>query len=203
MKSTIYFKQDNEHVVPVTVRIEWLPNGKIKPLMYWTPDNSCYAVLHVFESIPLAFLKDRGEGIRFKIKSVMTESLEYDAGFSQSIDEIYLYFADGRFCEKDFIAGRYGHASKEYVPVTMDIFPNGDYELVYFRVGENRYMVEKTIEIEPHGSFLAGGIGIRHKVETRLVNSDNDDDPIPYKSFRRLTALYWELDKWFVAVNAA
>jgi len=30
----IYIKQSGELKIPVTARIEWLPNGKIKPLFY-------------------------------------------------------------------------------------------------------------------------------------------------------------------------
>jgi len=35
-------------------------------------------------------------------------------------------------------------------------------------------MVERTIAVEPRGSFRAGGIGIWHKVDARLINSYND-----------------------------
>jgi len=61
-------------------------------------------------------------------------------------------------------------------------------------------MVEKTIAVEPRGSFHAGGAGLWHKVEARLVNADDDKDPDPNKSVRRLAALYLELNKWFVSI---
>lgn len=196
----IYIKQMDGKRVPVTVRIGWLPDGKIRPLLYWTPDNLCYEVKHTYESTLLAFVKDKGAGIRFKVKAELRDASEHGVVHTQH--ETYLYFADNRFCEKDFIDGRYAHGNKQYIPVILDVFPNADYELVYFRVDDNRYMVEKTLEIEPRGSFNAGGIGICHKVDVRLVNIDNDEDPDPHKSIRRQAALFWELNKWFV-VKAA
>jgi len=193
-KVIIYVKQSNEPLVPVTARIEWLPDGKIKPLMYWTPDHSCYEIKHIYESTRLAFLKEKGVGIRFKVRAELTEKPDNMASVRH---ETYLYFADSRFCERGFIDQRYSHPSKEYVPVTVDVFPNAGYELVYFRVGDNRYMVEKTLKVEPKGSFQAGGIGIWHKVDVRLINDDNDEDPDPNKSECRQAGLFWELDKWF------
>jgi len=187
----IYLKQANEHAVPVTVRIVWLPDGNIKPIMYWTPDNSCYEVKHIYESTLLAFLKEKGVGIRFKLRAELKEMPDNTA---YSRHETFLYFADGRFCQRGFIDKRYVHPNKEYIPVTIDIFPNADYELLYFQVGDNRYIVEKTLEVEPRGSFQAGGIGIWHKVAARLVNDNNDE--------YRQAALFWELNKWFV-VKAA
>ena len=201
-KPTIYIKLDGKPIIPVTVQIYWHTNGKIRPLMYWMPDNSCYEVKHVYEATKLAFLKDRGEGIRFKIKAEPTNASDPDRESPlYTRDDVYLYLADNRFCEKDFIDQRYGHTNKEYIPVTLDIFPNGDYELIYFSVGDKRYMVEKTLDIQPRGSFFAGGIGIWHKVEARLVNADNDEDPSFYNSVCRQAALYWELNKWFVAIK--
>ena len=64
---------------------------------------------------------------------------------------IILYLADNRFCGKNFIDERYNHASKEYIPVMLDVFPNGDYELIYFVVKELRYKVEKPISKEQRG----------------------------------------------------
>jgi hypothetical protein len=82
----------------------------------------------------------------------------------------------------------------------MDVFPAGDYELVYFWAQGARYMVEKTLAIEPGGSFNAGGVGIRHYVEARLINPDDDEDCDPYNSVYREAALYFELNKWFISV---
>jgi len=167
--------------------------------MYWTPDNSCYEIKIIYEAIKLAFLKDNGEGIRFKIRAELSELPEYEPRHSRH--ETYLYFIDNRFCEKGFIDERYEHGNKKYIPVTLDIFPNGDYELLYFQVDDSRYIVEKTITKEPRGSYFAGGIGVKHRVEARLVNPHNDDDAIRYKTARRQAALYWELNKWFVACS--
>ena len=201
-KAIIYIKQTGEPYIPVTVRIEWLPDGKIKPLMYWTPDSSCYEIKRIYESTQCAFLKDCGEGIRIKITADMQGLSKYDdLRFAQH--DTYLYLADNRFCEKGFIDERYKHVNKKYVPIILDIFPDGDYELVYFWVDDNRYMVERTNDKEHRGSFFAGGIGIRHDVNVRLVNSDNDDDPDPLNSVCRPAALFWELNKWFIAVKAS
>ena len=195
----IYIKQANELPIPVTVRIEWLPDGKIKPIMYWTPDNSCYEVKHIYESTLLAFLKEKGVGIRFKVKAELKEILD---NMICTRHETFLYLTDSRFCAKGFIDERYSHPSKVYVPVTVDVFPNAKYELVYFQVGDNRYMVEKTLEVEPRASFQAGGIGVWHKVDARLINHNNDDDPNPNKSECRQAALFRELNKWFIVKTA-
>lgn len=196
-KTIVYSKQTGEALIPLTVRISWMPDGAIKPLMYWTPDSSCFEVKYVYEMTPLAFLKDRGEGIRFKVRAELIETPEYDDELLHTQHETYLYFADNRFCGKNFIDARYGHAGKKYIPVTLDVFPDGDYELIYFKVQDARYMVENTIEIEPRGSFHAGGVGICHKVEARLINADDDEDPDPSISILRMAALYFEINKWF------
>ena len=196
MMAIIYNKQNDGAIVPVTLRIEWLPDGKIKPLMYWMPDNSCFEVKHIYESTHLAFLKDQGEGIRFRVRSDCELSNHasdapehYEKRTGQC--ETYLYLADNRFCAKGFIDERYYHAKKEYISVVTDIFPDGDYEIVCFGVHGQQYTVERTIAVEPRASFYAGGIGIWHKVEARLADTDEGNS--------RLAALYWELNKWFVA----
>ena len=74
--------------------------------------------------------------------------------------------------------------------------------LVYFKVQGTRYAVEKTVVIEPRGSFTAGGVGVYHKVEARLINNDNDDDPDPDKCVMRPAALYFEVNKWFTVKTA-
>jgi len=199
----IYSKQSGEPRIPVTARIEWLPDGTIKPCMYWTPDGSCYQVKQVYEMTPLAVLKDRGEGIRFKIRAEMTETPEPCADHQFARLETYLYLADDRFCGRNIIDDRYGHEGKEFISVTLDAFPNSEYELVYFNVQGTRYLVEKTIAVEPRGSFNAGGAGVWHKVEARQVNIDDDENPDPQISVRRMAALYFEINKWFVAVNSA
>ena len=200
-KFIIYCKQIGEPSVPVTIRVEWRPDGTIRPLLYWTPDGSCYQVIHIYETTPLALLKDRGEGLRFRVKSEVIETIEPYSDFRFTRHEAYLYFADGRFCEKNIIDGRYGHKGKEYIPVTLDVFSNSDYELVYFMVQGSRYMVEKTIAVEPRGSYSAGGVGVWHHVEARRVNADNDDDPAPDKSVRRHAAIYFEINKWFTTIK--
>ena len=196
-KAIVYIKQTDEPLIPVTARIEWQPDGKIIPLMYWTPDGCCHQVRHIYEMTPCAFLKNRREGIRFKLRAEITETPDLDDSILHIQYETYLYFVDDRFCGKNFIDGRYGHTGKEYISVMLDVFPDGDYELIYFRVQETRYMVEKTIAVEPRGSFHAGGVGIWHKVEARLVNAEDDEDPDPNNSVRRIAALYFEINKWF------
>jgi hypothetical protein len=151
---------------------------------------------------PLAFLKDRGEGLRFKIRAEAAETPEPYSGYQPDWYDAYLYLADNWFCGKNIIDGRYGHKGKEFIPVTLDVFPNGGYELIYFVVKGTRYMVERTVAIEPRGSFHAGGAGIWHKVEARRINLDDEEDADPSKSIRRMAAIYFELNKWFVLLNA-
>ena len=198
--AVIYSKRSGEPRVPLTIRIDWFPDGTIKPLLFWTPDGACYKVISQYQGVSLAFLKERGEGLRFEVTGEVIESDDEDLMYSRY--ETYLYLADSRFYQKNIIDERYGHAGKEYIPVTLDVFPDGDYELVYFWCRGARYMIEKTIAVEPRGSFRAGGAGLWHKVEARLINADDDEDPNPNKSVRRLAALYLELDKWFVTIAA-
>ena len=228
-KTVIYSKQPGEPSVPVTVRIEWLPDGKVKPRLFWMPDGSCYEVRDICEMTHLAALKDRGEGVRFKVKAESADTKETsetyvgaytygayaDAVAESGVEsgtesgagdrytrlEVYLYLADNLFCGRNIIDSRYGHMSKEYINVTLDVFPDCEYELVYFIVQGSRYKVEKLIEKEPRGSYDAGGAGVWHKVEARAVNADDDDDPDPGKSVRRMAALFFEVNKWFVAVK--
>ena len=202
-KTVVYSKQTGEKRVPVTVRIEWLPDGKINPTMYWMPDGCRYQVRHLYERTPLAFLKDRGVGIRVRVTGEWVEMPDRSSGHPFARHETYLYFADDKFNGRNFIDGRYGHAGKEYIPVTLDVFPDGDYEPIYFWVKGMRYKVERKIKVEPRGSLHAGGIGIWHKVEARLVNACDDEDPTPHKSVRRLAALYFEINKWFVSIKTA
>lgn len=199
-KIVLYSKRRGEPRCPLTIRVEWLQDGTIKPLQYWTPDGTCYQVISQFECVQIAFLRERGVGIRFKVRSEIIDTREPYSDLLHTRDETYLYFADRRFCEKNIIDERYGHDGKEYIPVTLDIFPDGDYELLYFSVHGARYKVEDTCDIEPRGSFKAGGVGLWHKVEARLVGADDDEDPDPEKSVTRVVALYWELNKWFISI---
>jgi hypothetical protein len=198
-----YTKQSGETAVPVTVQIDWFPNGTIKPRFYWTPDGSCCEVLPNYRSMPLSFLRERGAGLRFEVTAEVIETPEPDDEREGNRYNTYLYLEDKRFCEKNILDGRYGHDGKEYILVTLDVLPDGNYELIYFWVNGERWKVEKPIEIEPRGSFHAGGIGIWHKVEARLVNAGDDDCPDPLNSMRRTVAVYWELNKWFVAKKTA
>ncbi len=202
-KAVIYSKQSGGPVVPLTVRIDWLPDGTIKPLMFWTPDGSCYKVTGQSPGIKMAFLKDRGVGLRFKVRGELVEVPDpEDDDLLYSQHETHLYLADRRFSERNIIDEQhYHHAGKEYIPVTLDVFPDGDYELVYFWAHGSRYMVEKTAAVDNRGSFQAGGVGVWHKVEARLVNADDDEDPDPRKAVRRLAAIYLELNKWFVRIE--
>ena len=203
MPDKIYLKQAGEPCVPVTVRINWLPSGTIKPLIYWTPDSSCYEIKHIYEATPLAFLKDRGVGIRFKVRVILKQAPEpYFDTCHFTPHEIYLYLADSMFCGKNIIDGRYGHGGKEFIPVTLDVFPNCEYEIIFFEARGTRYTVDKTVAVEPRASYHAGGAGIWHKVEARQVDEDGNDSD-PNKSAARMSALYFEINKWFVHVKSA
>ncbi|MCL2286346.1 MAG: hypothetical protein FWC32_08275 [Firmicutes bacterium] len=194
-RPTVYIKHFDGLCVPVTVRIEWLPNGVIKPLMYWTPDNSCYEIKCVYESVLLTLLRARGEGRRFKVTAV-TETPEVYQAHRNTRHEVYLYLADGLFSGRNIIDERYGHGGKQFVPVTLDVFPDCKYEIICFTVQEAQYIVEKTIEIEPRGSYSAGGLGVWHKVKARQIIADSEGEV-------RMAALYFELNKWFVRIKQA
>jgi len=194
----VYSKQPGEEPIPLTVRVEWLPDGTIKPVMYWAPDGSCYEIKHVYECTQIAHLKDRGVGIRFKVRAGATEIPESCYDYRHITYVTYLYFADSFFCGRNIVDSRYGHPGKEFIHVTLDVFPDCNYEIAYFRVKDQRYKVEHPHVAEPRGSYNAGGIGICHKVDARLVNEDDDEDPEPNNSIRRMAALFLEIDKWFV-----
>ena len=202
-KAVVYIEQSGEPSTPVTVRIGWRSDGLIKPLEFWMPDNTHYRVHKVYECTPRAFLEDKAEGVRFKIKAKITVSPDSYHEHRYIEFETYLIFASNKFCEKNIIDSRYGHPGKAYVPVIMDVFPDGRYELVYFWAKGARYKVEKTLDIDDRGTFKTGGIGLRHEVDARLVNRFDDEDPDQRNSVRRPVALYWELDKWFVSVKTA
>ena len=182
----VYIRQPGGSGVPVTVRAEWLSTGKIIPRLYWTPDGSCHKIDRVYETVPMAFLKSRGEGLRFKIEATASDT-------DHIRREFYLYLADNLFCGKNIIDSRYEHESKEFIPVTLDIFPNCEYELIDFEARGVKYAVEKTIAVEPRGTIHAGGVGIWHKVEARRCDCENT----------RIAAVYFEINKWFVRVKAA
>jgi len=200
-KVLIYSKQIGASLIPLTVRIEWQADGTIRPCLYWTPDGSCYEVKCIYECTKLAYLREKEEGIRFKVDAVCIETSEPYSDHKQTQDEVSLYFADNWFCGRNIIDERYVHASKAYVTVLLDVFSNCDYKLVYFWVKGERYKVEKTIGIEPHGSFSIGGVGMRHKLDVRLVNCTDDEDPEPHKMIRRMACVYFEINKWFVSVK--
>jgi hypothetical protein len=189
----IYGKQSGGAPVPLTVRVDWLPDGAIRPRLYWTPDGSRHEVTRVFESVPMAYLRDRGEGLRFRVRAKIAETPEPYSPMRNARFDSYLYLADNRFCGGNIVDGRYGHPAKEYIPVTLDVFPDGSYELVQFSVGGTQYCVEKTLNVEPRGAYQAGGVGVRHKVEARRANQEDID--------KRHAALYLEVNKWFVSVT--
>ena len=201
MADKIFIKQAGEPYVSVTVRINWLADGTIKPLKYWTPDGSCYEIVRIYEMTPLAFLRDRGEGLRFRVQAVIKEGPESFTDchhFAQH--EIYLYLADNFFCGKNIIDERYGHKGKEFVPVNLDVFSDCGYEIVSFEAQGTQYVVDRTVAIEPRGSFHAGGIGIWHKVEARQASLDGEG--LYPLSAPRMAALYFEINKWFVCVKS-
>jgi hypothetical protein len=51
----------------------------------------------------------------------------------------------------------YGHAGKEYIPVMLDVFPDGGYELIYFSVATRgmlwteRYRWKTAVRFRPVG----------------------------------------------------
>jgi len=200
-KLLVYSQETNAPPIPLTARIEWQADGTIKPCLYWTPDGSCYEVKHIYECTKLAHLREKSVGIRFKIRALCIETPEPYADYTHTQHETYLYLADNWFCGKNIIDERYAHAGKEFISVTLDVFSDCDYEIIYFMFKDERYRVDKTIAIEPRGSFYAGGVGIWHKVEARLINKENDEDVDPYKSIRREAALYFEINKWFLVVK--
>ena len=204
MRNIIVYEQQPEHrPVPLTVNVDWLSDGQIEPRHYWTPDGSRFKVLHIYECVPMAYLKDRGEGLRYKVRAKLEETVEDGSDHPHIQFVTYLYFADNRYCEKTIVDARYAHAEKLYIPVNLDIFPNGDYELISFWCRDARYHVEQTMDISQRAAFRVGGVGLRHEVEARLVNADDDEDPDPARSIRRMAALYFEVNRWFVAVNSA
>ena len=205
MTEKIYIQQQDKPSVPVTVRVHWLPCGTIKPLSIWTPDGTCYEVKHVYESIRLSLLKDlkeRRDGLRFRIRA------EIEGGARQYADyhhitqlEVYLYFADSMFSAKNIIDNRYVHDGKAYIPVTLDVFPSGDYEVVFFEVNGARYCVDCTEKREPRGSFNFGGIGIRHEVMCRKITPNDEHVLSLINSNCERRALTRELNKWFVCIE--
>jgi hypothetical protein len=200
-KAVAYCKQSGGAVVPLTVRIEWLPDGAIEPLLYWTPDGTCYKVIGHSPSVSLAYLKDGGVGLRFKICGEIIETPDPETDeLLHTRYESHLYLADKRFSEKNIIGEQYVHPGKEYIPVTLDVFPDGGYELVCFSAHGARYVVEKTTAVDNRSSYKAGGFGIWHKVEARLVGAD-DDDSAPGMCELRMAAIYLELNKWFVRIE--
>ena len=198
--TVVYGNWQTDENTPLTVRIEWLPSGAIIPRYYWTPDGTRYEVENLYETVQCCHLKDKGIGIRFRVGSKIIETPESFSDILDSQHETYIYFADNSFCEKNMIDERYLRTGKEYIPVTLDIFPNGDYEIIHFWVHGQRYIVEKTLTRDIKGAFHTGGLGVWHKVETRLVN-ENDDDPDPQMCVRRVASLYWEFNKWFTSVE--
>jgi len=199
----VYEKQPERRRVPLTVNADWLPDGQIVPRYFWTPDGVCLKVLHVYECVPIAYLRDRGEGLRYRVRAWVEETAGLDDELLHAQYETYLFFADNRFCEKTIVDARYEHAGKLYIPVNMDIFSDGSYELISFWCRDARYHVEQTLDISQRAAFRVGGVGLRHEVEARLVNAHDDEDPDPDRSVRRKAALFFEINRWFVAVNSA
>ena len=93
--------------------------------------------------------------------------------------ERHLYFSDNRIREKTIVDVRYDHDGKLYLPVNRDIFSDGDYELISFRCFHSRYHVKKILDISRRTAYRVSGLRLRHQVEARLVNADDDDDPDP------------------------
>gem|GEM_PF-1501567 len=214
----VVYSKENGALTPLTVRVDWLPNGVIRPRMYWTPDGSCLRITQVAECVRLGHLKETGAGVRFRVTAQMAEPGDLPAPFSykkvatplpaalarkRSWDsfpeyELYLYLADNFFCAANILGDEYAHNAKAYIPVTLDVFPSGDYELVGFEAGGVCYTVDKTYSVRPGGSYKAGGAGLRHEVEATAQAAANAD-AAPNS---RRAALYLELNKWFVCCAA-
>ena len=194
----LYAKQTGKGHTPITARIIWLADGTIMPLKFWLPDNLCLKVTHIYESTPLGYLKNKGNGICFKVEAIAADLPESYTELTSMRRDVCLYFAHKMFCGKNIIDRRYAHDGKLFIPVVMDVFSDAKYELVCFWKKGMRYIVEKNIGVEPCGSFIPEGIGLKHKVEARLVNHNNDNDPIIGNSIRRPASLYFGLNKWFV-----
>jgi hypothetical protein len=202
-KATVYGKPMGGAPVPMKVRVEWKADGLISPTLYWTPDGTCYQVKPGCKSVQLAYLKDRAVGLRFEVRSKVIHTPHPYPELHYALCEAYLFLEDGRVCEKNFLDARYQNPKKSYITVEIDFHPNGEYDLAYFRHQDERYKIEAVSEIDHHGAFLAGGVGIRHKVSVRKVNPHDDDDPDPDNPDVRVTAIYWERDKWFISLKAA
>jgi hypothetical protein len=187
--------------------------------MYWTPDGDSYEIKRVYEMTYNAHLKHKGEGVRFKVWAEEVKMYGTDDEDKHILKETYLYFEDNWFCGKGFVDERYGHAGKEFISVTLDVFPNGKYRIVCFKTKEARYIVEETISVEPRGSYNAGGVGICHRVEARKIsdgndennenneNNDNDNHPDsntnPDVNVLRQANLFFEVSKWFISTKSA
>jgi hypothetical protein len=195
-----YIMRCGEPYTSVTARICWSSDGKIEPRFFWTPDGTKHKIVSHGPGIFLSLLKERGEGLRYKVRSEIVDAPELHTELLHTQYDTELYLADNRFCQKNIIDERYNHASKEYIKITMDVFPDAEYELVCFWCRNERYMVERTIAVEPRASYKAGGTGLRHKVTARLVNAHDDEDPEPSRSECRPASLFLEFNKWFVWV---
>jgi len=93
-KTVVYCKQDGEAPIPITVRIKWLADGTITPLKYWSPDGSCFDVVHIYDRVLLAHLKDHDKGIRFKVIAELVDMPDSNDELLHAQYETYLYFAD-------------------------------------------------------------------------------------------------------------
>ena len=195
-----YIKRCDEPRTPVTARINWFPDGSIVPCFFWTPDGTQYKIVSHGSGVSLSLLKEPGEGLRYRVRTEIIDVPELHTELRHTQYDTELYLADNRFCQMNIIDQRYDHASKEFIKITMDVFPSAEYELVYFWCKDVRYMVERTITVEPRGSYKAGGTGLCHKVTARLINPEDDDDPEPSRSACRPASLFLEFNKWFVWV---
>ena len=201
-KALIYCRRSGERGYPITARIEWLADGVILPIMYWMPDGSCFEVTHTRECIPLAYLKEGGQGLRFTVRARLVRAENAYLGDAQQDYETYLYFADRKFSAKNIIDAQYCHVGKEFVPVVMDVFPDCEWMLINFKARGAQYMVEKTTCVEPRGCFNGGGIGLCHIVDARRV-SDPEEILEERGGICRRAALYFEFNKWFVTVKVS
>ena len=66
-----------------------------------------------------------------------------------------------------------------------------------------KFCISANLDISRRAAYRVGGFGLRHQVEARLVNADDDEDPDPDQNIRRMAALYFEVNRWFLAVKTA
>ena len=196
---TVYIKQSEGIATPITVRIHWLANGDWYPTLFWMPNGICYEVsLPILERAPLSCLKEKGVGTRITANVNMAEDSGESTNLCKGGQSVHIYFADSKFDAKCIVDAAYNHNKKLYISVEVDIFSEGSYELVGITVDSDKYLVSRTLSVEPRGSYGAGGVGICHKL--RVVKEGQQGDcPLPWREAN----VYLEFDRWFIHIGSS